>query len=717
MIVKIWPIKGDYASQPGKVGGVEGLKNALDYICDDEKVMVKQDDLRSMNIMQDDGRSGPEYTETNTTRVIRYMANEDKIEGKYISGYLCNPENAVTEFDMARTLTLARAGEEREKETGAVAFHIVQSFPEGLDISDEEVHQCGLELCEKINAHQAVICSHVHPAVDEQSGEVHGKCKHNHIMINAYIHPDKIDPMYPNRLKYNDCKETYALLREWNDEIAIEHGLPIIRNPDEERTYSWKEVDATNKGLSWKERMRMDIEAARRVSSNWNEFLAVMKKAGYIINEGAHVTYTAPDGSRKARGGTLGKEYTKESLELYWSLRRYTQQAVEESIRDNASSPLLTLAENSPGQIHVGIPIGIQGKENRTLYYMPIDKVKADRDALETYFNAEEIYDVFNPDHQAVTTATGAEIIRCIEQLRQERDALTPETPEEEYEEERKKNRYYTNPNFYNSRTKRPYRTSLYDHTGRRRTTLELLFILAITILKKEDGLWQPTSAPKGREKEVLYADTNWKIQNMMDSMYLAQTENIESVAQLEQRLDAAGASYSRTKSALRKTLRAKEKMDTLYEAVQEYQKTKELAERLHGLPDGRDKVELQEKHKDVIQRYKNAKAVMYRYQVTEEAQVEDFLLRYDRIQDDIIDLESRFDEAKEEYRKLKKLHYNASLAENAQYCYGVEYTHERANDPQELAEREENAAEVLQQRQQEAEEAKAREEDRKRQS
>lgn len=694
MIVKIWPIKADYADQPDKVGGVEGLKNALEYICDKEKVIVKRDDLDDVSIMQaDDSAGDPEFVDSNTTRVISYMANEDKIDGKYISGYLCNPESAVAEFNMARELVLAKAGEEREKETGAVAFHIVQSFPEGLDISDEEVHQCGMELCERIKVHQAVVCSHVHPVeveVDDKV-EVHGKCKHNHILINAYIHPEKIDPRYPNRLKYNDCKESYALLRQWNDEIAIEHGLPIIRNPDEERTYSWKETDAENHGLSWKERMRMDIESARRLSDNWGEFVAAMKRAGYQIRDGAHQTYTAPDGQHKARGGTLGKQYTKEGLELYWSIRAYSNDAVEEAIKDNEAPPLLAILQNASEDLLVGIPLGSQGQEQRSIYYVSIDKLSSDRATLETYFNSDELYDIYDNEHKAVATATGAELVSSIQQLKEpaRTEDRTSVSLEDEYEADRQKKRCYTCYVFINSRTKQPYKTNLYDSNGRRRSTLELLFILAITVLKQEDGLWQANPIPAGHENEVLYADTNWKIQNMVDSMYTAKAEGIETVAQLEHRLNDAGGAYSRAKSALKKTVRAKEKMDPLNQAITEYLKTKDLAEKLDAMPHGREKVELQEKHKDVIQRYKAAKAVMYRYQVTEEHQVNDFLSRYQKIQKDISELEERFDESKETYRKLKKLSYNASLAENAQYCYGPNYTYEHIYQQVELAQKE----------------------------
>ena len=683
LIIKIWPIKADYANVPNKVGGVEGLKNALEYISNENKVIVKQDNLHDIPVMKEEKYDeNDDFIKNNTVRVIEYMSNTDKVKGKYISGYLCDPENAVSEFDIARILTLAKTNTEREKETGAVAYHIVQSFPKDLDISDEEVHQCGIELCKKLNAHQAVICSHVHPEIDENNGEIHGACKHNHILINAYIHPEKLDSEHPNRLKYNDCKESYAQLREWNDEIAIEHGLPIIRNPDDERTYSWIESEAVNKGLSWKERIRMDIELARRISTNWSEFVSVMEKNGYKIRDTAHITYTAPDGKHKARGETLGMQYTKENLMLYWSMREYTKKAVEESLKDNSRSPLSNLMKNADDVLYAGIPIGKQGQENRKIHYLPLGKENKDRSVLETYFNLDELYDIFDKDYKAIADATGAEIISYIEDLQYSERDKTKSTSEreQEYNEAQNKKKYYTYVLYINSRTKKPYRTSLYDQNGRRRSSLELLFLLAIIVLKKEDGLWKPSKIPPKYKNDVIYAPTNWKIQNMIDAMYTAQSEGIENMGQLERRLQDAGAAYSRAKSALGKTVRAKEKMDTLNQAVSEYRLTDELVKRINAMPDGKEKTALQEKYKDIITRYKNAKTVMYHYQVTEENQIVDFENRYIKIQEDIKTLEEKLDETKEEYRKLKKLSYNASLAENAQYCYGPNYTYEHTH-------------------------------------
>lgn len=710
MIVKIWPVKG-----------VQGLKKAKLYIEDDNKVIkIEQDEegnfLRRtiIDTQQEYHMDADRYyieNEEDISRVMAYMANEEKIKNKYISGYQCEPGNALAKFHETWDEVLRKAGPHkkiRNMEKENLSFHLVQSFPEELDISDEEVHQCGLELLAKIKNHQGIVSSHVHPVVDEE-GEVHGRCKHNHILFNAYIQPDMIDPEHPEILKYNNCLETYAQLQIWNDEIAIEHGLPIIRDPDRERTYSWIESSEKQKGKSWTERIRLDIEASRRASNNWEEFVSNMERSGYKIRDGAHVTYTAPDGKHKARGNTLGQSYTKENLELYWTIRNRTEKAVEKAIKDNEAPPLWTLAERY-GAISVNIPIGIKREEEPSFYSFPLEKPEHTREVLSTYFDEKDLYDIYDKQGRAVAAATGGEIIAYLEALRQHEEKQWEEQRrkkeeeeqqqywqeeenrrnKEEKEEEKKKQRYYSS--FRNSRTKRRYYVDLRDEDGRERSSVELLFLIAVTVIKSEDGLWYKRKQDDGKEFEIDFGPTDWKMQNMMDSIHVAAEEGLGTPAQIDERVNEVGAAYSRARSALQKTKRSQEKMEALDKALKDYDQTKELAERIHALQEGPEKEKLKNQYKDEIERYKKAKSVMYGYKVTTQDQIDDFRERYADIVANIPVMQKEFDKAKEDYRRIKKLQYNAYLAQKAQYCYGPAYSEEEAfnlNKPKEEQEKE----------------------------
>ncbi len=693
MIVKVWPIKADYASNPGKVGGLAGLKNAVDYIADPEKTgALDERTVRKIQIETQDMRKNSYINrEKDLQKVIRYMANEDKIEEKLVSGYHCSPELAVSEFQRVMT----HYGKQAK---GNIAYHMVQSFPEDLDISDEEVHACGLELCEKLKLYQAVVCSHVHPVLDDE-GVMHGVCKHNHILFNAYPLPSLRDPDAKGPLKYHDCKASYRQLQIWNDEIAIEHGLPIIRTPDLERTYSWSETEAANKGVSWKERIRSDIENAKKATSNWNEFVAYMADMKYRIRDGKQVTYIAPDGKHRARGNTLGRAYTKEDMEVYWHLREEMLKNIDAEVDSNASPSLSELRHL--GAATVAIPLGAKGKKEQGIYQLSFDREQLSQDALYTYFEPKQLYDVYDEDGRIMGAVSGEETIayylnrdsdrernkRAAEQEEENEQTETIRRHQSEQEDEKKKS-YYSNALFQNSRSNKPYKIRFYDASGRRISSLEAMFILAVVVLKNEDGLWLPSTVPPDKMNEACYATTNWKIQNMLDSVQLAREEHIETPADVARRLDSTGAAYSRARASLRRNTHVKEKMEDLKAAVVAYEKNKDLVEAVYNMPDGEEKSLMLKEYAEELNRYKEAVAVMYAHGFHKgrfEAEIIDFKKRWRHVEDNLQAATQQYNEARESYRKLKKLQYNMALAQNTKYCYGPEYdvkkrTHEQDN-------------------------------------
>lgn len=697
MIVKIWPVKGDV-----------GAGQCLLYIEDDEKVMKIETDENGrvakrtvINTVEEFEENPDKFfieNEENIGRVFDYMANEDKTNGIYVSGYRCDPKRAMDDF--RSTWGAGRIDGESTQEpvddNEAMAFHLVQSFPEDLNISDEEVHQCGLELLQKMKDYQGVVCSHVHPVVDEE-GEVHGRCKHNHILINAYKDLDGLDNEMPDKRKYHDCKETYELLQFWNDEIAIDHGLPIIINPDLDKVYSWNENAKIKQGQSWKERVRWDIEAARRATSNWNEFVAYMKEEGYEIRDGGkHISYTTPKGN-KIRAERLGRTFMKENLELYWVLRNRTEYDVARAQKDNAAPPLsrVDLAENGP--LTVDIPLGAHNKEGERRYYtLPLIKADRSREVLNTYFFGNELYDIKNADGKVVLTANGQEIVDYLVMLQREgpvrfaeenkdeqnrRQAEEKEAEEEEkeaYEARRRSKRYYVS-SFKNSRTGRYYHSELYDENGRRRTTLDAIFLLAVLIIKNESGLWDPKNIPPGKENEAVFGPPDWKTENMLASLHYATEEGLSNPVEVDNRVNEVGASYSRIRADVKRSKAALENMKPLADAVADYRETKDLIEKILALPEGTEKEKLLAQYENELAKYKKAKATMYAAKLNTNAEISDFLIRYDEIRKKMPEKEERLENAKEEYRKLKKLQYNILLAQNSQYVYGPAYDQEKA--------------------------------------
>ena len=160
----------------------------------------------------------------------------------------------------------------------------------------------------------------------------------------------------------------------------------------------------------------------------------------------------------------------------------------------------------------------------------------------------------------------------------------------------------------------------------------------------------------------------------MLDTIKVAREENIENINELEERLDIAGKNVSKSKAELRRLTTALNKMETLYEAIEGYKEVREICEQINAMPDGPQKTKLQELNANAIDDYKKYKSVMYRHNVSTDEEIQDFLERYQTIQEKLPKVEQETEKCKEEYRRLSKLKYNLQLAQNRQYCYGPEY-------------------------------------------
>ena len=95
-------------------------------------------------------------------------------------------------------------------------------------------------------------------------------------------------------------------------------------------------------------------------------------------------------------------------------------------------------------------------------------------------------------------------------------------------------------------------RVSRYTSSGRRRTDLEIIFILAIKIIQKLAELFQD------KEKSIVYPDNpvfksvDWKLEQMMESLKICQNYGFEEPNQLKTKLNEVGIQLSISKKAVK---------------------------------------------------------------------------------------------------------------------------------------------------------------------
>ncbi len=249
----------------------------------------------------------------NVGQVVNYAANPDKTtlttadlqglrdvmdyaiqdckteEQRYVSGVNCAPEIAREQMMMVKR--------QFGKEGGITAFHGYQSFAPG-EVTSEQAHEIGVELPQRLwgDKFQVVVATHL----DREH-------IHNHFVLNSVSFVDG--------KKYNDCKSTYAFMRQTSDQLCREHGLSVIEEPERGRTMSYDTWEAQQMGKpTWYGQIRRDVDACIARSFLFEHFLSNLKKQGYAVKLGKYIAVRPPGKERFVRLKTLGDDYTEEAI-------------------------------------------------------------------------------------------------------------------------------------------------------------------------------------------------------------------------------------------------------------------------------------------------------------------------------------------------------------------------------------------------------------------
>ena len=234
---------------------------------------------------------------TTLKKAIDYICNGDKTDDEiYVTTHLCSRENVHKEFELTKKQFNSR--------TKTLAHHLIQSFvPE--EVSFEEAHQVGIELCEKIleGKYEYVLATHI----DKDH-------IHNHVIFNSIdVDEGKV---------YHSYHGSYMNIRSQSDILCREHNLSVIDqetqreiNEIKRRKFvNWHDWNEDKKGSSYKSRLQFDIDRAIKQSINWQDFLSKMENYGYEIKYGKYIAFRTKNQQRFTRAKTVGVNYTEERI-------------------------------------------------------------------------------------------------------------------------------------------------------------------------------------------------------------------------------------------------------------------------------------------------------------------------------------------------------------------------------------------------------------------
>lgn len=234
---------------------------------------------------------------TTLKKAIDYICNGDKTNDEiYVTTHLCSRENAHKEFELTKKQFNSR--------TKTLAHHLIQSFvPE--EVSFQEAHQVGIELCEKIleGKYEYVLATHI----DKDH-------IHNHIIFNSIdVDEGKV---------YHSYYGSYMKIRNQSDRLCKEHNLSVIDHETQKeineirhrKFVNWYDWSEDKQGNSYKSRIQFDIDRAIKQSINWQDFSSKMESYEYEIKYGKHIAFRSKNQQRFTRAKTIGVNYTEEKI-------------------------------------------------------------------------------------------------------------------------------------------------------------------------------------------------------------------------------------------------------------------------------------------------------------------------------------------------------------------------------------------------------------------
>ena len=231
---------------------------------------------------------------TTINKAIDYITNPAKTNNsKLVYGYNVTHKTASIEFSFTEKMAQNIKGDYK-RESGNLAYHIIQSFDYNDIITPEEALKIGKKTVEEFTGGKF---EYVH---------IDRTCIHNHIIFNAV---SNVDYKRFNSEPY----KTIAKLHRVSDEICSEKRLTILKaqKNDSKSYYEWL---MDKQGLSWKKTLKNIIDKNIVNAKTFDEFIELMKNDKYEIKQGKYLAFKCAGQERYIRCYKLGNNYSEEMI-------------------------------------------------------------------------------------------------------------------------------------------------------------------------------------------------------------------------------------------------------------------------------------------------------------------------------------------------------------------------------------------------------------------
>ena len=271
-------------------------------------------------------------------------AKGEKKPAAYTSGILCSDDTkgAIQDFWLTQKCY--------NKTTGRSAIEIIQSFPAGEKINEEQVHQIGVELATAIpylQGHQVFVATHN----DQQHGNLH-----NHIVVNAVSLEDGKKIQLP--------PAALPEIKSINDRICRAYGLSV---PTKGKTVTGavRDTPTANKkdtyailtaaeqgGESYVRDIGVKVINAADVATNRDAFIDRLQQQGVGVVWSDSRKYITFEDLRRKKKGEKKYKIRDKKLSQYYNVI-INKESLEDGFKTNAARTAAT--ERARQQLGAGI--------------------------------------------------------------------------------------------------------------------------------------------------------------------------------------------------------------------------------------------------------------------------------------------------------------------------------------------------------------------------
>ncbi len=259
--------------------------------------------LAIVNFVNYSSRSKSSQTRGCMRSVMKYVAQDTKTQWQgrqLVTGVNCQAASACDDFLNTKLLY--------HKDGGRMFYHLIQSFPSGVEVNPATAHVAALKLAEQFKNHEVLVCTHT----DRDH-------VHSHLILNSVT--------FETGRKLHVDSATIDRLKMVNDQICSELGLPVFEPPRErkEKPMSSREYRSADKSQSWKFALMATIDLCMAYAGSREEFMELMKSVGYQVkwtDERKYITYTTPDDQRCRDNKLHESKYLKENMEHEFAIRQ-----------------------------------------------------------------------------------------------------------------------------------------------------------------------------------------------------------------------------------------------------------------------------------------------------------------------------------------------------------------------------------------------------------